>query len=63
MDNISLTPHNRPKSAFYFEGWQEVPQPVLRQLLPFSSFIDTTDPSADSSPEAVIHSVPLQFQP
>ena len=26
MDDVALTPYNRPESAFNFEGWQEAPQ-------------------------------------
>ena len=62
IDDIALTPYNRPESAFNFEGWQEVPERGLPQLLPRSPPQATTAPSTDSSPEAVIYSVPLQFQ-
>ena len=63
MNNVALTPYNRPESAFNFEGWQEAPQRGLPSLLPHSLPLVTAAPSTDSSPEAVIYSVPLQFQP
>ena len=63
MDNVALIPCNRPESAFNFEGWQEVPECGLPQLLPRSPQQATAAPSTDSSLEAVIHSVPLLFQP
>ena len=63
MDDVALTPYNRPESAFYFEGWQEAPQCGLPSLLPRSPPSMAAAPSTDSSPEAVIHSVPLRFQP
>ena len=63
MDEVALTPYNSPESAFNFEGWQEAPQRGLPPLLPRSPPSVAAAPSADSSPEAVIHSVPLQFQP
>ena len=63
MDDVALTLYNRPESAFNFEGWQEQPQRVLRSLLPRSPPQATAAPSTDSSPEVVIHSAPLQFQP
>ena len=25
MDDVALTPYNRPESAFNLEGWQEAP--------------------------------------
>ena len=63
MDDVALTPYNRPDSAFNFEGWQEAPQRGLPSLLPRSPPSGAAAPSADSSPETVIPSVPLQFQP
>ena len=63
MDDVALTPHNRLDSAFNFEGWQEPPQRGLPSLLPRSPPSVAAAPSTNSSPEAVIHSVPLQFQP
>ena len=63
MDDVALTPYNPPDSAFNFEGWQEAPQRGPLSLLPRSPPLVTAAPSNDSSPEAVIHSVPLQFQP
>ena len=63
MDDVALTLHNGPESAFNFEGWQEAPERGLSQLLPYSPAQATATPSTDSSPEAAIHSVPLQFQP
>ena len=62
MDDVALTPYNRPESAFNFEGWQESPQRGLPSLLPHSPPSVAAAPSTDSSPEAVIHNVPLQFQ-
>ena len=63
MDDVALTPYNRSESAFNFQGWQEAPQRALPQLLLRSPPHVTSAPSTDSSPEAVIHIVPLQFQP
>ena len=63
MHNVALTPYNRPESAFNFEGWQEAPQRRLPSLLPRSPLSVVAAPSSDSSPEALIHSVPLLFQP
>ena len=63
MDDVALTPYNCPNSAFNFEGWQEAPQCGLPSLLPRSPPSVAAAPSTDSSLEAVIHSVPLQFQP
>ena len=63
MEDVALTPYNRPKSAFNFEGWQEAPQCGLQSLPLRSPPSMAAAPSTDSSPEAVIHNVPLQFQP
>ena len=63
MDDVALTPYNPPESAFNFEAWQEAPQRGLPSLLPNSPPSVAAAPSTDSSSEAVIHSVPLQFQP
>ena len=63
MDDVALTPYNCPESAFNFEGWQEALQRSLSSLLPRSPPSVAAAPSTDSSPEAVIHIVPLQFQP
>ena len=63
MDDVALTPYNRPESAFNFEGCQEAPQRGLQSLLPRSPASVAAAPSTDSSPEAVIHTVTLQFQP
>ena len=63
MDNVALTPYNRPESAFNFQGWQEALQRGLPSLLLRAPPSVVAAPSTDSSPEAVIHSVPLQFQP
>ena len=63
MDDVALTLYNRPESAFNFEGWQEAPQHRLPSLLRRSPPSVVAAPSTDSSPETVIHSVPLQFQP
>ena len=63
MDDVALTRYNRPESAFYFEGLQEVPQCGLLSLLPHSPPSIVAAISTDSSPEAVMQSVPLQFQP
>ena len=63
MEDVALMPYNRPESAFNFEGWQETPQRGLPSLLPRSLPSVVAAPSIDSCPEAVIHSVPLQFQP
>ena len=63
MDDVALTPYNRPEFAFNFEVWQEAPQRGLPSLLPRLPPSVATAPSTDSSSEAVIHSVPLQFQP
>ena len=62
MDYMALIPCNRPESAFNFKGWQEAPQHGLPSLVPHSPPTGAAGPSTDSSPEAVIHSVPLQFQ-
>ena len=63
MDNVAVTPYNRPGSAFNFEGWQEAPQCRLPSLLPRSPPSVAAAPSTNSGLEAVIHCVPLQFQP
>ena len=63
MDDVALTLYNRPDSAFNFEGWPEAPQCGLPSLLPRLPPSVAAAPSTDSSPEAVIHSVRLQFQP
>ena len=63
MHDMALTPYKQSKSAFNFEAWQEVPLDGLPQFLPFSLPQANAAPSTDSTPEAVIHSVPLQFQP
>ena len=63
MDDVALTPHNRPESVFNFEGWQETPQRALPSLLPRSPLSVAAAPSTGSSPDVVIHSVPLQLQP
>ena len=63
MDHVSLTSYNYPESAFNFKGWQEGPPHGLPQLLPQSTPTAAKAPLTDSSPEAVMHSVPLQFQP
>ena len=63
MDDVALTPYNGPESAFNFKGWQEAPEHGLPQLLPYSPQQATAAPSTDTSPEVVIHNVPLQFQP
>ena len=62
MDDVALTPYNRPESAFNFEGWQEALQRGVPSLLPRSPASVVAAPSTDSSPEAVIYSVPLKFQ-
>ena len=59
---MALTPYNRSESAFNFEGWQELPQCRLLSLLLRSPPLEAAALSTDSSPEAVIHSIPLQFQ-
>ena len=63
MNDVALTRYNRPQSAFNFEGWQEAPKRGLPSLLTRSPPSVAVAPSTDSSPEAVIHSVPLQLQP
>ena len=63
MDNIALTLYKHPESALNNEEWQEGPQRVLLPLLLHSTLSAAAAPSADSSSEAVIHSIPLQFQP
>ena len=63
IDDIALTPYNRTESAFNFEGWQEAPQRGLPPLLPRSPPSVAAAPTTNSSPEPVIYSVPLQFQP
>ena len=63
MDDVALTPYNRPESAFNFEGCQEAPQCGLPSQLPRSPPSVAAASSTDSSLEAVIHSVLLQFQP
>lgn len=62
MDDAALTPY-RPESSFNFEGWDEQAQRALPPLLPCSPVPAATVVSTDSNPEAIIHSVPLQFQP
>ena len=61
-DDVALTPYNPPESAFNFEGWQEAPQRGLPSLLPSSPPSVAAALSTDSSLEAVIPSLPLQFQ-
>ena len=63
MDDVALIPYNRLESVFNFEGWQEAPQRGLPLLFPRSPPSVAAAPSTDSSPEAVIRSVPLQLQP
>ena len=63
MNYVALTPYNHPEPAFNFEEWQEAPQRGLLLLLPHSPPSVAAAPSTDSSLEAVIHSVTLQFQP
>ena len=63
MDNVALTPYNRHESGFNFEGWHEVPQRGLPSLHLGSPRSVAAATSTDSIPEAVIHSVPQQFQP
>ena len=63
MDDVVLTLCSYPESTFNFEGWQEAPQRVLPQLLPYFLPQATTAPSTDSTPEAVVYSVPLRFKP
>ena len=62
MVDVALTLYNCPESAFNFKGWQEAPQRGLPSLLPRLPPSVAAASSTDSSPEAVIHSVPLQFQ-
>ena len=62
INYIGLTFYNRLESAFNLEGWQEAPQRVLPLALPLSPQSVAAAPSTDSSPEAVIYNVPLQFQ-
>ena len=62
-DDVAVTPYNRPESAFNFAAWPEAPQREPLQLLPLSPLSRATAPTADSSPQAVIHSIPLQLQP
>ena len=59
---MALTAYNRSESAFNLEGWQETPECGLPRLLPRSPTQATTAPSTNSSPEAVICSILLQFQ-
>ena len=63
MDDVALTPYNCPESVFNFEDWQEVLQRRLPLLLLHSPPTAMNTPSTDSSLEAVIYSVLLQFQP
>ena len=63
MDDVVLTHYNCPESAFYFEEWQEAPQRSVPSLLSHWLPSVAAAASTDSSPQAVIHSVPLQFQP
>ena len=63
MGDVALMPYNCPESAFNFKGWQEEPQGGLLQLLSCFPLQATTAPPTDSSLEAVMDSVPLQFQP
>ena len=60
-DDVARTPYNRPESAFNFEGWQETPQRGLLLLLLHTLPSVAAALSTDSSSEAVIHSVGLQF--
>ena len=63
MDDVALAPYNRPESAFNFQSYQETPDLGLRLLLLYCRRQATAASSTDSSPKAVIYSVPLQFQP
>ena len=63
MNDVVFTPYNQPESTFNFEGWQEALQCGLPLLFSHSPPQATSTPTTDSSPEAVIHSMPLQFQP
>ena len=58
MDDVALTPYNRPESAFNSQGWQEAPQRGLPSLLPRSPPSVAAAPSTVRSLEAVIHNVP-----
>ena len=62
MDDVAVTCYNHPGSAFTEEGWQEELQHELQQLLSHSLPTATDASSTDSSPEAVIHKVLLQFR-
>ena len=62
IDNIALIPYNRSESALSFERWQEEPQRELPPFLPYPPPSAAGAPSPDSSTEAVIHIVRLQFQ-
>ena len=63
MDDMALTPYNRPASAFNFEGWQVALHCRLPSLFPHSPPVVAAAPSTDSSAVEVIYSVPLQVQP
>lgn len=62
MDDVALTPYNRPQSAFNFEGWQDN-QTALPQILPRSPPPAISAVSTDSDPDAVVHSTTVQFRP
>ena len=63
IDDVALTPYNRPEPAFNFEGWQEAPQCELPSLRPRSPPSVAGAPFTDSSSEAVIHNAPQHLQP
>ena len=62
-NNVALTPYNRPESAFNFEGCEDQPHRGLASLLLCSLLEEAETPSTDSSLEAVITRLQLQFQP
>ena len=63
IDEVALISYNCSESAFNFEAWQETSLCGLPSLPLYFPPQATAAPSTDSSPKAVIHSVPLQFQP
>ena len=63
MDNVALIHYNRPELAFTFEQKQEELHCELLQSLQHFLPEATAALSTNSSLEAVIYSILLQFQP
>ena len=57
--DVALISYNRPESAFKFEVCSDEPQYELLQLLAHSAEQVIAALSTNSSPEAVIYSLPL----